>query len=45
MPTVLDTQDHVSKPTSARLFLVRLGRLIQPDLHADTLLTHLEHHV
>lgn len=43
--TVLDAQNHIAKPTSASLFIVRVGPVIDTNLHDDTLLAHLQNHV
>lgn len=43
--TVLDAQNHIAKPTSASLFVVRVGSVINTNLHDDALLTHLQNHI
>lgn len=43
--TVFKTQYHVSQPTSALLFAVRICALLETDLHDHAFLAHLHDHV
>jgi hypothetical protein len=43
--TVLDAQNHIAKPTPACFFVVRVGSVINTNLHNDALLTHLQDHI